>query len=309
MRIALLDARQGDRTPENSSTVAYRNMLVLRDELGADLFVSAAQLARAPDDYDAIICGFGSTSTEKEQSVAFLMRNPQARLYWLVGEYEQSTFAPLFYAKRKYHVLRNYEHEMRNKWADGQTFVNLNALLAAPAPTGDWDRAYPGVYYGRWREDRSIYLSRYMQGDVYLSTSPKNMKIFSAHGCRPKWARALAWERNRETLRLFSASLYIEDVYTHSHYNCPANRYYEALKCGVPILSQPEARGTWDKAGIALGNWRLVRNAQEFASKSLDLMRDAAMRREVLAEQAILADVAMQERASVLQTIRSVIQG
>ena len=115
MKIAILDVRQGkNRIPEKSYTVAYRNMCVLRDYLHADLFVNEKDIS-SKNDYDVIICGFGSTSCEKEKSTDFLTRNKKAKLFWLVGDYEQSTFAPLFYSKRKFDVIKNYDHFMRNK--------------------------------------------------------------------------------------------------------------------------------------------------------------------------------------------------
>lgn len=309
MKVALLDAKQGERDPSKSITVAYRNMLVLAKHLQATLFVSASQLRHADDDFDVIICGFGATSTEREESTKFLQRNRDAKLFWLVGEYEQSTFAPLFYCKREYHVLKNFEHEMKNKQASQQSFVNLNALLATQAPTDDPDRLYGGVYYGRWRNDRSVYFNRYLQGDILLSTSPKNMKVFAAHGCAPRYARAMAWSRHRETLRLFSASLYIEDKFTHTHYNCPANRYYEALQCGVPIVSQPEAAATWDKAGIDVGGWRIVKDAADFSKVANDLKNDKGMRREALLEQSQWAAAAVAERDCVLAKILHLVSG
>jgi len=309
MKVALLDARQGSRNPANSSTVAYRNMLILAKELCADLFVSSKQLVKASGDYDAIICGFGSTSTERTESVKFLQRNEQANLFWLVGEYEQSTFAPLFYAGRQYHVLRNYDHPMKNKQAHAQTFVNLNALLAGPAPDNDAARQYGAVYYGRWREDRSEYFARYLQGEVMLSTSPKNMKVFAGNKCNPKYARALSWANGRETLRLFSASLYIEDRFTHTHYNCPANRFYEAIKCGVTIVAQQEAKATFDRYGIELDQWRYVSDAHQLHDIGKRLMNDDSFRRNSLATQREWGLSAVAEKSDVIATLKRVIFG
>lgn len=307
MKVALLDAKQGERDPAKSITVAYRNMLVLAKNLQATLFVSASELRRAASDFDVIICGFGATSTEREESTKFLQRNGDAKLFWLVGEYEQSTFAPLFYCKRKYHVIKNFEHEIKNKQAAEQSFVNLNALLAQPAPADDLDRPYGGLYYGRWRDDRSVYFNRYLQDGIHLSTSPKNMKVFAAHGCSPIYARTMAWGGHRETLRLFSASLYIEDKFTHTHYNCPANRYYEALHCGVPIVSQPEAAATWDKAGVDVGGWRIVKDAAEFSKVANDLKNDNGMRNVALLQQRLWANAAVAERESVIAQIRGIV--
>ena len=263
MKVALLDARQGTRDPEASLTVAYRNMMVLSKELNAPLYVDAAGLKSAPDHFDAIICGFGSTSCERTESVAFLKRNPQAQLWWLVGEYEQSTFAPLFYAGRKYGVFRNFEHPLQNKQAGHQVFVNLNALLAKPCLNPIKTRKHGAIYYGRWRKDRARYFGQYIGRNCWLSTSPKNMKIFASLGIEPRYARGMSWITGQETLRQFVASLYLEDAYTHTHYNCPANRYYEALWCGVPLLFQRESKNTWDKYGIQIPAKHLIRCAAD----------------------------------------------
>ena len=263
MKIALLDARQGTRDPEASLTVAYRNMMVLAKELNAPLYVDAAALKTAPDHFDAIICGFGSTSCERTESVAFLNRNPQANLWWLVGEYEQSTFAPLFYAGRKYGVFRNFEHPLQNKQAQDQLFVNLNALLAKPCLNPIKTRKHGAIYYGRWRKDRARYFGQYIGRNCWLSTSPKNMKIFASLGIQPRYARGMSWITGQETLKQFFASLYLEDAYTHNHYNCPANRYYEALWCGVPLLFQRESQNTWQKYGIQIPAKYVIRCASD----------------------------------------------
>ena len=303
MRVALLDARQGERDPNKSSTVAYRNMLELKKNIDADLYVSARQLISAPSNYDAIICGFGSTSTEREQSVNFLNRNKQACLFWMVGEYEQSTFAPLFYSKRRFHILKNFEHNLKNSKADNQYFINLNALIAE-LPSASLQRKYGGLYYGRWRKDRAIYFSRYLKQDSFLSTSPKNMKIFAGNGCAPIYAKTLSWDHKKETLRLFSSSLYIEDVFTHTHYNCPANRFYEALKCSVPILIQPESISTFDKYGLKIPEWRVVNDNKDFISKSNELKNDNAFMDFALTEQNEWAKKALFDKDEAIKNIK-----
>lgn len=270
MKIAILDARQGaNRVAENSYTVAYRNMCALRDELGADLFVNASDISNASD-YDVIICGFGSTSCEREKSTEFLIRNKSALVFWLVGEYEQSTFAPLFYSKRHFEVIKNFVHPIRNKMCVGQHFVNINALLAAQA-----NRAVPKkhgcVYYGRWRPDRLNYFQQYLDSDIHLSTHSKNIKMFHHNGCNPKLIRPMTWERGRETLNLFAASLYIEDKYTHTHYNCLANRFYEALTCNAVPLFDESCSATLEKSGYDDWQWHIVRSPRDVAAKLRDI--------------------------------------
>ena len=249
MKVAILDAKQGERNPANSFTVAYRNLLELKRLFNADLFVSASEIS-TKSDYDAIICGFGSTSTERDKSTDFLVRNKGAKIYWLVGEYEQSTFAPLFYSKRKFDVIRNFEHDLKNKMADKQHFVNINTLLYRN-PATPIAKKYGAVYYGRWRQDRLPYFKKHLQGSIHLSTHSKNAKMFHHNGCNPKYIRPLEWSAGKETLSLFEKSLYIEDKYTHAHYNCLANRFYEALYCNVLPVFDRSCINTLERSGYA----------------------------------------------------------
>lgn len=266
MKVAILDVRQGSgRVAENSYTVAYRNLTVLRDHFNADLFVNASDI-KPDNDYDVIVCGFGSTSCERDKSTDFIVRNKKAKLFWLVGEYEQSTFAPLFYSGRQFEVIKNFEHLMRNKKCTNQHFVNINTLLAKPK-----NRLIPKnrdtVYYGRWRPDRLRYFQQYLNSTICLSTHSKNIRMFHHNGCSPKLIKPMSWQPERETLNLFNASLYIEDVFTHSHYNCLANRYYEALFCNVVPLFDKSCVNTLELSGIDDYDWHIVESSADVAAK------------------------------------------
>jgi hypothetical protein len=245
-------------------------MIELKNFFNADLFVSASQLKKADDDYNVIVCGFGSTSCEKEESTNFLIKNKKARLFWLVGEYEQSTFAPLFYSKRKFSVIKNYKHLMKNKMVEDQYFININSLISGDYKENN-SAKHGGIYYGRWRNDRAVYFKKYLQSGVFLSSSPKNHKIFSGNGCNPEYLKSLSWTDKKEQLKLFSSSLYIEDVFTHNHYNCPANRYYEAVKYGVPLLFDKNSLNTFDEYEIAIPNSLIVNNHNEFLQATKDI--------------------------------------
>ena len=273
MKIAILDVRKGaGRKADNSYTVAYRNLVVLRDYFNADLFVNASDI-KADNDYDIIICGFGSTSCEREKSTDFIVRNKKARLFWLVGDYEQSTFAPLFYSGRQFEVIKNFEHPMRNKKCTGQHFVNINTLLSKPQ-----NRLIPkqrdSVYYGRWRPDRLRYFKQYLDSTISLSTHSKNIKMFHHNGCNPRLIKPMSWQPHRETLNLFRASLYIEDVFTHTHYNCLANRYYEALFCNVVPLFDKSCINTLERSGLEDYDWHIVETSADVDKKVASINQD-----------------------------------
>ena len=305
MKIALLDVRRTPRDVKKSGTVAYRNLLILQTELQADFYSSASLLKSARLDYDVIICGFGSIATEIDCSTQFLRDNQKAKLYWLVGEYEQSTFQPLFYAKRPYDVIKNFEHHMKGKQINSQYFINLNLLLAKPpvSPNNAINtHSYGVVYYGRWRKDRAQYFQQYLHNPIYVSTSVKNMKKFKSCGASPLYCKPLRWREGEETLRLFRCSLYLEDVFTHTHYNCPANRYYEALFCGSVVIPHIESQNTWEKAGINMSA-RYVSSYDEMLDKASD-KHFIVTGLEQQYDEGILA---MKQRASVIKELKEII--
>jgi hypothetical protein len=305
MRIAITDGRKGRRDPAASITVAYRNMIELRKALNADMYVNAHEYASAPSDYDAIICGFGSVSCECDKQLDFIKRNKFAALYWLVGEYEQSTFAPLFYAcrdqGRKVHIIRNYAHDMRCSYASKQSFVDFNALLAR-RPNQRVGKDYGCVYWGRWRPDRAVYFRRYLHQPLRLSTSPKNMKHYIHAGCTATLGRAMSWQPGLETLNLFSHSLYIEDVFTHTHYNCLANRFYEAAYCNVAQWFDASCRNTIERSGIPFcDDWYVDSHAALVRKISPDKYADA------MAGQSAWAELAMDKKSDALARIADIV--
>lgn len=313
MKIALLDVRRGKRNPENSNTVAYRNLLKLSRALPADLYCDVAQLKKARHDYDAIVCGFYSTSGEIDNSRDFLIANKKARIYWLVGEYEQHNYVPLYYSKREFTIIKNFEHIQGCKGNIGEVFLNFNLILFdKPTIPRITPVQYSNVYYGRWREDRAVYVNRYLGTGAYLSTSPKNMKVFLGQCPTTKNAtmvKNLSWERGRESLRLFAPSLYLEDVFTHTHYNCPANRFYEALNCGTIILTQPEAANTWERAGIAMGSNRVVADREDYIGMARNIMSQSAVRMDYLHEQYEWGKWCVAQKKQLLDDLKQLLNG
>lgn len=58
-----------------------------------------------------------------------------------------------------------------------------------------------------------------------------------------------------ESIGSHGAGLYVEDVKSHQEFHSPANRFYEMLSAGLPIIFQPEAVGMLGRAGLSVDEW------------------------------------------------------
>ncbi len=252
MRIALLDVKKATGLNSKFTAVNVRNLLLIKNELKCDLFLFEKDLLTKTK-YDVIIFGFNSIHTETVLTQKFITNNPYARYFVLCGEYEQTDCINIRYVNRRFSVIQNYEGvtKMGLKHLQLKTHIlNLN-LLISKQPNNLVTKKYDCIYYGRWREDRSVYFKRYIQGGLYLSTSTKNMKKFKHEGCNPKYLDTISWTDKKETLNLFRYSLYIEDVYTHKVFNNLANRWYEAGFCNVVMFFDINCWNTILKSEIA----------------------------------------------------------
>ena len=108
------------------------------------------------------------------------------------------------------------------------------------------------LYYGSWRggggrSSREIYFDRYFrepQVDVTISSPAKQFGRYEKVACVSP-----VREKFYESIGSHGAGLYVEDRMSHDHYHSPANRFYEMLSAGLPILFQPECGYGLRKAG------------------------------------------------------------
>lgn len=136
-----------------------------------------------------------------------------------------------------------------NVHGPGSAYVNWNLLTWSPVQIQH--ERIPGLmYYGSFRKDRVKYFEKYLGPDtsypVHVSASPVNQKKFLELNpdiiCHKPW-------RTYEELGRFQATIYIEDEHIHTHYNSPANRFYECLSAGVPMFFDETVRNTLAQAG------------------------------------------------------------
>ena len=173
-------------------------------------------------------------------------------------------------------MICNFEEwgvKKSHKIYDKFLMTNLNTLIAKPR-NEPCDKKHDIIFYGTWRKWREKYYKKYFVDDFILSTSGKNVKKFLIAGCDCNVTDRLSWESNKETLNLFKASLYIEDVVNHKLYNHLANRLYEALFCNCMVLFDRTCINTVKRSGYEIDDYFIIDNPKEIPDKIKNIDKD-----------------------------------
>lgn len=125
------------------------------------------------------------------------------------------------------------------------------------------------LYYGSHRAGRTEDFDRYLRHPevktLVSSPSPKFAEIYRD----PKIHHLPKIEDNlHDFVGRQGLGLYIEDRRSHSEFHSPANRFYEMLSAGLPMVFQPECgttmrQGGYDTQTFAVGNAKAVARAME----------------------------------------------
>lgn len=148
----------------------------------------------------------------------------------------------------------------------GSKYLNWNALTYVPIEPipfharvmKDWM-----IYYGSFRKQRQDAFDRYFNG------SPVNIAISSPSKKFQDNYKALGILHDDKAVDLhgylaeFGMGLYIEDKKSHEEFHSPANRFYEMLSVGLPIVFQPESESMLREAGYDIRAW-VVGNREHF---------------------------------------------
>jgi hypothetical protein len=143
-------------------------------------------------------------------------------------------------------------------------YVNWNAMAWDPLSEAQRKKhRFSGkdlFYYGSFRAlGRLRYFDRYfrMEGVPVTISSPglgdgPNKKFVQAYDVMhmPKIEGPLGPELARHGM-----GLYIEDQRSHREFHSPANRFYEMLGAGLPIIFQPECVSMLARAGFDVEPW------------------------------------------------------
>tara|TARA_Y100000114_G_scaffold136942_1_gene138823 strand:+ start:2589 stop:3521 length:933 start_codon:yes stop_codon:yes gene_type:complete len=247
MNVALIEIYPNKKLDKKKAIDAHlRNAIIISEYLKCDLLCVEQDFINALDKkYDILILAFASHYAPFQLIKKLLQNNPNAKKIVISNDVNFTSSIGGF---KPYHLIAGYECEKSKSELSVNT-LNINLLLAKQA-NNITNKKYDCIYYGTFRKDRKNYFTKYLQNDIYLSTSPKNFKKFKHIGCNPKYISKLSWREKKETLNLFKYQLYIEDNTTNKIFCNLANRYYEAGFCNNVVFFDSNCRNTIDKSEL-----------------------------------------------------------
>lgn len=314
------------KTFHNTVIASVRIAKFVSEELSLPI-VSGDDVAEEPLDTLVIVNGAYAFSKSLEALGAAIV--DAKRVIWIQNDYTiippkptseaTSPFRKAFVDRRKYGKPDTEYWSTCEDWAKlpGSSYVNWNALTFDPdCDEGILKRRRKEAtddlfYYGSWRSDgkmgkegyrtgkngREKYFDRYFKKPlvpVVVSTPVDHFK--------DKYGDAITVIPQIKldfygTLGRHGAGLYIEDRMSHERFHSPANRFYEMLSSGLPMIFQPECGTMLRKAGY---------NPDQYTASSPTEVQRALENREKFgrSQRSEWGEKAYGERTSLSATIK-----
>lgn len=107
----------------------------------------------------------------------------------------------------------------------------------------------PGLFYwGKFREGRAVYLSKWLEGGHGYSVTVATYKASTYR--MPHSGIEFIRLRDVSAINDYRLTMYMEDEEQHDSFHSLAQRFYECLLHRVPLVIEPHARHTFDRAGM-----------------------------------------------------------
>lgn len=286
------------RVSEHSNVASVRIAQYLRDTLGLELCWDESISGQ----YDILIIingAYAFAGSGVLESLAVAIENSE-QVVWVQNDYtvippkdESGAESPFRKAFRNRHdsgksainywttcKLMSYPGRAKSGHivGDKSAYMNWNALTFTKTnhkPFSDRLLRDVLVYYGSFRKDRVPYFHRYF-------ANPTVSTLISDLSGRGKFEDAfqslyVTHESKFDDVGDFigecGLGLYLEDKKSHVEFHSPANRFYEMLGAGLPMVFQPECMNMMKQAGYDLGGHILwnVNEAPEMMAKKEEL--------------------------------------
>jgi hypothetical protein len=311
----------------NTSIVHVRNSLILKKELGYELVTHMSQIPSALErHWDHIVCCYASPYMKYKAYMDIIDNNPNAKLWFLVNDYDLEDNVLLRNMVKKYHkkynvicntersgyrhwiLGKNLEEKKLNDWIDEWHVANLNSLIFnSTKQTLDLKIKKNCIYFGTPRKHRYKDMIAFNGiENYYISSSVKNQLKYTTAGIEAQYIDKLDWTIGNETLKEYKYSIYFEDVHTHDVYSGLANRFYECLMCDVILFFDAKCQKTINKAiqhGYKINDFLIVRNPNDINQRMSEMDCNKDFYLQILNEQRRNIDVALVHKSICLNDI------
>ena len=314
----------------NTSIVHVRNSLILKKELGYELVTHMSQIPAAlQKQWDHIVCCYASPYMKYKAYMDIIDANPNAKLWFLVNDYDLEDNVLLRNVVKKYHkkynvicntersgyrhwiLGKNLEEKKLNDWIEEWHVANLNSLIfSTNKQQQNLDIKKNCIYFGTPRKHRYKDMAAFNGIENYhISSSAKNQLKYTNAGIQATtYLDKLDWTIGNETLTQYKYSIYFEDVHTHDIYSGLANRFYECLMCDVILFFDSKCQKTITKAidhGYKINDFLIVKDANEINQRMQEMDSNNELYLKILNEQRENINVALVDKAICLNDINS----
>jgi hypothetical protein len=327
------------RLTQNSVTsiVHVKNSQLIAATLNADLITHVSEIQNVINNqYDVIICAYGSPYMKYNAYLEILDSNPNAKMFWLVNDHdcEDNILLRKWLQKydKKYHmicnnprsgyrgwILRKKMHGLTlNDWIDEWHTINLNAIIFDENlfyKTMFAKKHFDLIYYGTFRKHRVKDMIQFNDCKYFLSTSKKNQIKYLEAGINAQFIEKIQWTESETDLfepigfRLmdYKYSIYFEDEHTHLNYAFMANRFYECVMNNTLMFYDAKCLETIKKSNFKISHFQIVIDGKELKEKIEILNSDNDSFNHFLSLQQSNFDLIMKEKNETFNQIKTII--
>jgi len=266
MNIAILEIYP-DNKSINSIDMHLKNAFYIKENIkNVDILLNKKDYKESlKKNYDLIILAYSSFYAPVKEMQEVLFNNPNSKKIFWTNECQLVPNS--FFMKSEYDIIAGYEKERKFKNSNNFHYLDMNSFIMQDYLI-EKEKKYNIIYYGTFRKDREVYFSKYLQKEVYLSTSTKNMKKYVNAGCNPRFIKKMNWDKKNNTLSNFRYSLYIEDLYSNNNFTSLANRFYESLMAKCVQFFDINCKKTIEKSGLSFDNYFYIKSYEELIEKA-----------------------------------------
>jgi hypothetical protein len=241
----------------------------------------------------------------------FIENHPEAKIIRFFNEYnlsENGSLAKIFKKRPIDYLITNYEREIiNNKNYKQRIVINVNCLTMFDFKRDFTEdkRIESPLYWGTFRRGRIDYFKKYLvDKDIFLSTSVKNIKKFKQIGANVTFLKQIKNIGSELCpLKNFYFTFYIEDKITHTNYNFPANRFYEALSYDIVMFYDVNCKNTFEKYGVEIDNEFWVDGVKDLKEKA-----QTKFYKDFLLKQKRLKEYAIEERKKFEENTKKIFE-